>query len=573
MPSACPAIVYVAISSVASNICLYLTSLHCSLSMETSKKRKRVVLSIKEKIEICDRLEKGDSRTTIMKEYNIGSSTIYDIKSKARKLRDFMKKSESTLAIESRHTLQQARLKHLDKVLYEWFCKQRSEGARITGPLLQEKAKEFTEKMNFKSDCKFSDGWLARFKIRHGIRRFDLSDHQKAANRPSAEEFKEKFAELVDELVLTPEQIYNASETGLLYRCLPASTLACKGTVAKLNKDRLTVLMCANMAGTHKLKLCVIGKNQTPPCFKNLSFIPVDYRAQSNALLSSEIFLDWFRHAFVPAVKENLLIKGLPEHSKVVLLLDNYKSNPPAQELVVDNVYVLFVPRNVTGLIQPIGEGFIQNFKLHYRRNLMRKLLAYEGSVADFQENFNVKNAVFMASLAWGDVQQETLQQCWRNLYRVAVFLPKMEGNEFDGIETVNGCSLSKEIIDLVVRSGKEIKVRKKVIDEWLQVDKNVPVTLTINDEDIMEFVLQNQYVKEDLESDEEEQPKHDISWSEAAKGLSTFISFAEQSTCMTADQVMSLHIIENDFLNQKCKARKCVTASSPPDHSKSHLF
>jgi len=44
------------------------------------EKQKRVVLTLHEKIDICKRLQKGENRNLLMKEYNGGSSTIYNMK-------------------------------------------------------------------------------------------------------------------------------------------------------------------------------------------------------------------------------------------------------------------------------------------------------------------------------------------------------------------------------------------------------------------------------------------------------------------------------------------------------------
>ncbi|KAK8401007.1 hypothetical protein O3P69_002645 [Scylla paramamosain] len=130
--------------------------------------------------------------------------------------------------------------------------------------------------------CQFSDDWLHRFKVRHGIRKLDISGGSKSANLPSAEEFVDRFAKIVEEHHLMSEQIYNADETGLFYRCLPRTTLASEseGDVKgfKQSKDRLTVLCCTNMAGTHKVKLFMVGKHKKPRCFKNVNYLPVDYR-------------------------------------------------------------------------------------------------------------------------------------------------------------------------------------------------------------------------------------------------------------------------------------------------------
>ena len=43
------------------------------------EKRKRVVLTLKQKVDICRRLERGESRQQLMAEYGVGSSTVYDI--------------------------------------------------------------------------------------------------------------------------------------------------------------------------------------------------------------------------------------------------------------------------------------------------------------------------------------------------------------------------------------------------------------------------------------------------------------------------------------------------------------
>jgi len=59
---------------------------------------------------------------------------------------------------------------------------------------------------------------------------------------------------LIREHDVSPDQVYNADETALFWRCLPTSTLASyaeKEAVGfKLYKERITVLPCANVSGT-----------------------------------------------------------------------------------------------------------------------------------------------------------------------------------------------------------------------------------------------------------------------------------------------------------------------------------
>ncbi|XP_063153653.1 general transcription factor II-I isoform X15 [Candoia aspera] len=183
-----------------------------NMPKQVPSKRKRIVLTLKQKMEICRRLEKGESRAVLMEEFNVGSSTIYGIKAQSQKIKEFYVKSESDNSVEKRHTLHTPKMEVLDQALYEWFSLKRSEGGCISGPMLQEKAREFHEKMNIEGKCSFSSGWLTRFKVRHGIRKLDLSGEQKSADFQAAASFRDVFSELVAENGLTPKQIYNADE-------------------------------------------------------------------------------------------------------------------------------------------------------------------------------------------------------------------------------------------------------------------------------------------------------------------------------------------------------------------------
>ena len=61
--------------------------------------------------------------------------------------------------------------------------------------------------------------------------------------------------------------VYNADETGLFFHMQPKNTLHFRGercTGGKQSKERLSILVGANMSGTEKLKLLVIGKAAKP---------------------------------------------------------------------------------------------------------------------------------------------------------------------------------------------------------------------------------------------------------------------------------------------------------------------
>ncbi|KAJ8948421.1 hypothetical protein NQ318_007944 [Aromia moschata] len=62
----------------------------------------------------------------------------------------------------------------------------RALGEPVTGPVLQAKAKQFHASLNVDSNFSASNGWLARFKKRHGIRCLNIKGEKLSANEDDA---------------------------------------------------------------------------------------------------------------------------------------------------------------------------------------------------------------------------------------------------------------------------------------------------------------------------------------------------------------------------------------------------
>lgn len=190
-------------------------------------------------------------------------------------------------AKKKRKTMRKSPLDALDTALYIWFVQKRSEGIPLSGPIVCEKALLFNAKMNGDPNFKASAGWLHNFKSRHGIRELNIEGEKlSAASAETVESFKKKFQEMVAKMGLCPEQIYNADETGLNYKALPTKTLASVSESYapgfKMQKQRITAMVCANASGTNRIPLLLIGTAKKPRCFKgiNMDALPVNYYAQ-----------------------------------------------------------------------------------------------------------------------------------------------------------------------------------------------------------------------------------------------------------------------------------------------------
>uniref|UniRef100_A0A1B6ML08 HTH CENPB-type domain-containing protein n=1 Tax=Graphocephala atropunctata TaxID=36148 RepID=A0A1B6ML08_9HEMI len=529
-------------------------------SASKTAKRKHVTLTIHQKLDIIKRLEKSENRNNIIAEFNISSSTIYDIKKQKQQLEKFVSESASVKSLDIRQTLKKPKLETLDSALYKWFSAKRAEGKPVTGPMIIEKAKFFHTELGLPNDdmLSFSKGWLHNFKIRHGIRKLDVSGEIRSADEAAANEYKITFQNLINDHNLSPSQIYNADETGLLWRCLPNSTLAgaeessAKGF--KKNKDRLTVLVCGNASGDHRLIPFVIGKFKKPRPLKNITNLPVIYSAQSNAWMTADLFKDWFFCHFVPAVKENFEKLGLPQDSKAVLVLDNCRAHPKASDLVSGNIFCTYLPANVTPLIQPMDQGVIQNFKCMYRGMFIQRLLGSDCSVKEFQRQYNIKDAIFAAAVAWNNVKNETLHKAWRKLY------PQLFA-ENQSEEGENEFSTEHSHILNSVNSDPNhplSHLSNEEINEWMEVDKDLHTQEDLTDEVIIQSVLNPQEPLEESDSDAEAESTH-ITWKEASEALDKFVKFAESSRFYDTAEVMNLHIIKNSFCQKRAKSKKQI--------------
>lgn len=434
-----------------------------------SEKRKRVVLTIQKKLEIINKMEEGSTGTrNLALLYNVGETTIRDIWKKKDKIIQFASSSDSAKGLSKRKAMKMSTYAELDEAMLQWFQQKRAEGTQVSGPICAKQAQFFFTALGLEGDFNASSGWLTRFKQRHGIREIAVQGEKLSGDNKAASEFCKDFQEFIARENLELEQIYNADETGLFWKCLPTKTLAFEAERSapgyKSSKERITVLCCANGTGSHKIKLGIIGKAKKPRCFKGKEMhnLPVNYFHQKGAWMDRTIFQTWFHNCFVPQVRENLMLKGLP--ARAVLLLDNAPSHPNERVLRSDDgmIFVKYLPPNVTALIQPMDQGVIAAMKKIYRGSLLQKLIDEGSNLQIFWKQLTVLDAIYEVSKAWRKVKQSTIAKSWKNIN------PKIENiNESDDEED---CSLATLACVLKKTPGCEA-VDRENISEWFDVD------------------------------------------------------------------------------------------------------
>ena len=368
-------------------------------------KRKQVTYTPAKKLEVLDKLEKKEmSRKEIMKAYDLPSSTLSTwIKNKESIERTVTKTSGS------RVRYRPTNLEPLEDALYEFIVYARNVGMPLNGPAICTKAASLAEEMGL-DNWTPNNGWLHRFREKRGLRTKVISGESASVDLDVVHDWrKTALQEVLKEF--SPRDVFNADETGLFYRCLPNRTTALKGETCKggkQSKERITVLLCANMDGSEKIPCLVVGKFGKPRCFKGTKQLPVQYEFNRKSWMTTTLFETWLR---------KLYRKFEFEGRRVCLFLENCPAHP---KMELSHIRLEFMPPNTTSVLQPCDQGIIQNFKCWYRNLVMQRYLVElerQDPVKNIKELFNytLLDALQYVRRAWEMVTQETVANCFRH--------------------------------------------------------------------------------------------------------------------------------------------------------------
>lgn len=496
------------------------------MSSKGERKKKFVPLHIK--LEALKRLDKGETLKKLAAEYGVGEVTVGDWRRNRSKLEQFTSNKCSGILSNSRKSMKSAEYNKTSEALFMWFSQQRQKGSPISGPMLQEKAIFFRNQFNEgESDFTASSGWLDRWKKRYGVRQIEMCGEKLSANSEAVIQFREKIKKIVEEENLSLDQLYNCDETGLNYKMLPSKTLASKEEKSapghKKSKERVTVLATSNASGEHKLQLLVIGKSAKPRALKNItpSALPVLYTNQKSAWMDKNIFKKWFFESFVPETKKYLKGKNLPP--KALLILDNAGSHPNEEELKCGEIRALFLPPNVTSLVQPMDQGVLECLKKKYRRRLLQFLLQNtegEGTVVEFLKKTTMKDVVYWVADSWDEVKAETLKKSWNNILKVD-----------DNRNSIDEDDLPLQ--NLITKLPGCENASDNDVSEWMNSDDQFEVT----DGSIVEML--NESAEDSSDEDISTETVPVVSHTEGLAALDAALRYIEQQPEATAADTM----------------------------------
>lgn len=447
-----------------------------------------------------------------------------------------------------RKTLKATEYPEMEFKLFKWFTEQRKRNISISEELLVQKAKIFFSNLYPNQQFNASRGWISKFRKRYGVRNLKICGEKLSSNENAVQPFRLEFSSIVEGMGILPCQIYNADESGLYWKGLPDKTLVGPEEKTapgrKMNKERVTFLVCCNATGTHRLKLLVLGKSKKPRSFGSMK-LPVEYTSTRSAWMTSFTFKNWFTNSFVPDVKAFMRSQGLPE--KALLLLDNAPCHQLDDVCTDDGmIRVLFFPPNCTPLIQPMDQNVIRIIKLNYKKSLLLYIME-KININEALKQVTLKEAVFFLANAWSSTKTEMIQSCWNSLLS--------SNNEWcveDNIPLAQPfpthCGMN-EIRNLMenVRSSNEIQLTNEEIRNW--VDEN----------HIEENVFEEISDEEEIQC---EKPNKNVKHEDGIRALTTAIDWAIENEVSTAD-IMTLFRLKDKAalaLNKRKKKQTLIT-------------
>lgn len=511
-----------------------LVSKNKGIKVYTMSKRKYKTLSVSEKLKLLSDYDCGKSRDELCRENNIPMSTLCRIIKNNEKIRSQCIEGKGKLK-----RIRAAEYPEVEKCLCTWIKQVRNNNIPISGPMIKEKAQEFASKLHI-DNFSGSNGWLEGFKKRNDIAFKNVCGESNSVDNNECNEWIKNLPALLHDY--SPDDVFNADEAGLFYKCLPDKTFTFKGQPChggKLSKDRVTVLVSANMSGTEKLPLFLIGKSKRPRCFKGIKTLPVKYQNNKKAWMTSELFADWLK-------KVNADMRA--QKRKIIMFVDNCTAHNNMPKL--DYVQLLYLPTNTTSKLQPMDQGIINNFKVYYRKEVVQYVLK------SIEENkspeINILQAMRFARKAWFSVSKTTISNCFKKAgFKVTnVSEPESVQEELE---------ICPEWDRMFATCRNNLNEQQATFQDFVSMDDNVLISEELNDDDIVAMYSSLDTEEEEEEGDCEETPVK-ISKREAMEALETLHKYFEMSNIDNSNIFDQIYSIEKQVLATNNQVQTNIT-------------
>ena len=445
---------------------------------------RRSDFSIGMRLEILSKLEAGESVNSLSREYNLTPRTIRRIEQNADSIREF---AQGGFKLEKKRM--RFRLSaDLDKELYSWVSGRLSAGDRITESMLKAKAREIHEVTGGPSNFTLGRHWFTQFRNTYGLTGIILAGDD--ADESGARQFVQQLSQILENLDIGDENLYNMDETSLFWRRLPKQVLksasgnaVIKETEEKIKTDRITLAVCANASGSHKLPLFLINKYGNPRALKHsYTNLPVRYVHNENGWMNAETFHVWYQEEFKPYVRKRQLEEN--DNNKVLLIVDNFIAHKiPEEEMYDDHFKIVFLPPNTSSLIQPMEQGIITKLKNKFRYRLLDNFFGYDDKILEFYANYDIRDCIDLLKESWNTITSTNIFNSWdkildrtKRLMPTSLTLPC--NVHYEAIP-------SEQVVSWIDYCEESERIRENAVEETLESYLLFPIPEKVEPEEI----------------------------------------------------------------------------------------
>ena len=373
-------------------------------------KTKRRCLDLDEKVAVIN-YAKGHP--------NLGARKIAEhFKTGRTQIQTILKNKESILAS---HETGDERLKqkrqrtgkysNVNQAVWEWYTLCRKSNIPVSGPMIQEEALLIAERLAIK-DFTASNGWLEKFKKQHNVCMMTVAGEEGDVRPETVESWSERAREITRGW--NKEDVWNMDETGSFWRGLPEKSLDERGkrfSGGKKAKQRNTWAFFVNAAGGKEDPI-VIGKSAKPRCFKHIKDktrpCKCSYFSNNKAWMNTDIMKD---------ILFKLNRRLSRKNRRILLFMDNAPCHPESLKDSFSNIKIVFLPKNTTSKTQPLDAGVIANWKVKYKKRLLRYVCGQidgSRSASEIVKSVNLLMSIEWGRQAWDEVSADTIQRCFK---------------------------------------------------------------------------------------------------------------------------------------------------------------
>ena len=98
--------------------------------------------------------------------------------------------------------------------------------------------------------------------------------------------------------------------------------------------------------------------------------------------------------------------------------------------LELSNMTLVFLPPNVTNVIQPLDQGVLTSLKIQYKKKLLQWVLSQydDATLKDLRKMVpNIRHAIMWSYEVWNELDTQIVMNCWR----MACIIPTTRNVDF----------------------------------------------------------------------------------------------------------------------------------------------